>query len=178
MSPRLGATALESQSLSKTSSKYKAMTIEHSPANDDFFGSWVSTNDAMPPPMNQVYACVAYDLSGTKEYAVLEYIPARHHLMQDDPDDQGDADDDGYNWWPKGWYSSLPECGEQTSYDDMRFPINEAEFSVIAWSHLPTYGNPAKTIPGQYTGLAPCTKCGRSHWMHGACESQYSSKTI
>ena len=34
---------------------------------------------------------------------------------------------------------------------------------------LPIYGDPAKTIPGQYTGHVPCKECGRSHWMYGAC---------
>jgi hypothetical protein len=29
--------------------------------------------------------------------------------------------------------------------------------------------DPAKTTPGQYTGHVPCKKCGRSHWMYGAC---------
>ena len=131
--------------------------------------SWILTNDALPPPMKHVFACVQCDISGSKEYAVLEHIPARHHLMQDDPDDQGESDDDGYNWWPSGWYSSLPESGAQTSYDDTRFPINEADFRVIAWMELPILGKAKDVITRQYTGHVPCPKCGRSHWMHGAC---------
>jgi len=132
--------------------------------------NYTPTSDQLPPPMLQVLACIQHELSGAKEYAILEYIPPRHHLMQDDPDDQGDADDEGNNWWTEGWYSSLPESGQKTSYDDMRFPINEADHVVIGWMKIPNHGNPAKTIQGQYTGHTPCKKGGKSHWMHGACE--------
>jgi len=138
-------------------------------AKDALFGSWTSTAETMPPPMLQVLACVTHDLSGCKEIAILENIPQRHHLMQDDPDDIGISDVDGNNWWPAGWYSSLPQCGQQTGYDDFRFAVNEADYSVVAWMPMPIYGRPTAVIPGQYTGHVRCEKCGKIHWMHGSC---------